>query len=145
LPLAIAAGYTGSARNFRRAVADAKAAWRRRRRCSGRGCRPGEHLVIDWCERDGWLVFCAVLAWWRRRFVRVVRYQKAMTTMRRLAERFLVICRARHGGADARSTCGPEGSVRVSLLQHSAACSQAGRTAEAGEDALHASSGRTNE
>ena len=30
LPVARAAGYAGSARNFRRLVADAKAAWRRR-------------------------------------------------------------------------------------------------------------------
>jgi propanediol dehydratase small subunit len=32
LPVARAAGYTGSARNFRRAVADAKQRWRRQRR-----------------------------------------------------------------------------------------------------------------
>jgi transposase len=32
LPVAQAAGYTGSARNFRRAVATAKAAWRQQRR-----------------------------------------------------------------------------------------------------------------
>lgn len=31
LPIARAAGYAGSARNFRRAVADAKAKWRRQR------------------------------------------------------------------------------------------------------------------
>lgn len=31
LPVARTAGYTGSARNFRRAVADAKAVWRRQR------------------------------------------------------------------------------------------------------------------
>ena len=32
LPIAQAAGYTGSGRNFRRAVAEAKASWRRQRR-----------------------------------------------------------------------------------------------------------------
>src|SRR5215210_6389210 len=32
LPIAQAAGYTGSARNFRRAVAEAKAAWKKQRR-----------------------------------------------------------------------------------------------------------------
>ena len=32
LPIAQAAGYTGSARNFRRAVAESKARWRRQRR-----------------------------------------------------------------------------------------------------------------
>jgi transposase len=89
LPLVKAAGYTGSARNFRRAVADAKAAWRRQRRVFRPWVpTPGEHLVIDWCERDGWQVFCAVLAWSRWRFVRVARDQKATTTMRLLAECF---------------------------------------------------------
>ena len=49
LPLARAAGYTGSARNFRRAVAEAKKAWRRRRRVYRPWQpTPGEHLVIDW-------------------------------------------------------------------------------------------------
>ena len=38
LPLARAAGYDGSARNFRRLVAEAKADWRRHGGCSARGC-----------------------------------------------------------------------------------------------------------
>jgi hypothetical protein len=89
LPLARAAGYEGSARNFRRAVATAKSEWRRRRRVFRPWVpTPGEHLVIDWCERDGWQIFCAVLAWSRYRFVRVARDQKAATTMRMLAECF---------------------------------------------------------
>jgi transposase len=89
LPLARAAGYVGSARNFRRAVAEAKAGWRRQRRVLRPWVpTPGEHLVIDWCERDGWQVFCAVLAWSRWRFVRVARDQRAATTMRLLAECF---------------------------------------------------------
>jgi hypothetical protein len=65
LPVARAAGYQGSARNFRRAVAAAKADWRRTRR----GYRPwvpnpGQRLVIDWGDAAGGLqMFCAVLAW----------------------------------------------------------------------------------
>jgi len=50
LPAAQAAGYVGSARNFRRLVAERKALWRKD---NHRGRRPavwspGEHLVIDW-------------------------------------------------------------------------------------------------
>ena len=89
LPVAQAAGYTGSARNFRRAVAEAKARWRRQRRVFRPWTpTPGEHLVIDWATEGGWQVFCAVLAWSRWRFVRVARDQKAATTMRLLAECF---------------------------------------------------------
>ena len=48
LPVARAAGYAGSARNFRRAVASAKAAWKRERRTYRPWVPvPGEHLVID--------------------------------------------------------------------------------------------------
>jgi hypothetical protein len=62
LPAARAAGYLGSARNFRRAVAAEKAEWKRQ----GRTYRPwvatlGEHLVIDWTTEGGWQVFCAEL------------------------------------------------------------------------------------
>lgn len=89
LPAAKAAGYTGSARNFRRAVAEEKAKWKRLRRVFRPWIpTPGEHLVIDWCERDGWQIFCAVLAWSRYRFVRIAHDQKATTTMRLLAECF---------------------------------------------------------
>ena len=89
LPLARAAGYAGSERNFRRAVRAAKDKWRRQRRVFRPWVpTPGEHLVIDWCERDGWQIFCAVLAWSRYRFVRVARDQKAATTMRLLADCF---------------------------------------------------------
>jgi transposase len=89
LPIAQAAGYTGSARNFRRAVAESKARWRRQRRVFRPWTpTPGEHLVIDWATEGGWQVFCAVLAWSRWRFVRVARDQKAATTMRLLAECF---------------------------------------------------------
>ena len=89
LPIAQAAGYTGSARNFRRAVAESKAQWRRQRRVFRPWApTPGEHLVINWATEGGWQVFCAVLAWSRWRFVRVARDQKAATTMRLLAECF---------------------------------------------------------
>ena len=89
LPIAQAAGYRGSARNFRRAVAAAKAAWRRQRRVYRPWVpTPGEHLVIDWTSHAGWQVFCAVLPWSRWRFVRFARDQKAETTMRLLAECF---------------------------------------------------------
>jgi transposase len=90
LPLARAEGYTGSARNFRRLVATAKADWRRGRH---RGRRPGvwaagETLVIDWGVLGGVHVFCAVLAWSRWRFVRFAVDEKATTTLSLLAECF---------------------------------------------------------
>jgi len=84
-----AAGYTGSDRSFRRAVAAAKKTWRGQRRVYRPWVPvPGEHLVIDWTTEGSWQVFCAVLAWSRVRFVRVARDQTAVTTMRLLAECF---------------------------------------------------------
>lgn len=92
LPAARAGGYSGSARNFRRAVAAEKAEWKRRRRTYRPWLPiPGEHLVIDWTTEGGWQVFCAVLAWSKFRFVRVARDQKAATTLRLLAECFEAI------------------------------------------------------
>jgi len=93
LPLARAAGYEGSDRNFRRLVAGAKKAWRREH---PRGRRPavwapGETLVIDWGMRDGVHVFCAVLAWSRFRFVRFATDETASTTLSLLAECFEVL------------------------------------------------------
>ncbi len=90
LPKARAAGYVGSARNFRRLVARAKRDWRRGHH---RGRRPGvwtpgETLIIDWGVEDGLHVFCAVLAWSRFRFVRFAADEKASTTLRLLAECF---------------------------------------------------------
>ena len=86
LPLCRAAGYTGSARSLRRAVAEAKAEHRRSRR-TYRPWQPvpGEHLVFDWGEQDGIHVFCAVLAWSRWRFVRFARRQDRATTLALLA------------------------------------------------------------
>src|SRR5699024_3381716 len=79
LPKARAAGYTGSARNFRRLVAEEKKAWRAEhgRRHRPASWSPGEHLVIDWGVIHGVHVFCAVLAWSRFRFVRFAADEKA--------------------------------------------------------------------
>ena len=90
LSAARAAGYEGSARNFRRLVAARKALWRRD---NHRGRRPavwtpGEHLVIDWGVLGGLHVFCAVLAWCRVRFVRFALDERAETTLALLAECF---------------------------------------------------------
>ena len=71
LPVAVAAGYEGSARNFRRLVAEAKAGWRvdhHRGRRPGVWA-PGDVLAFDWGEIGPLFVFCAVLAWSRWRFV----------------------------------------------------------------------------
>jgi hypothetical protein len=96
LPVAQAAGYAGSARNFRRLVAEQKALWRRE---NHRGRRPavwspGEHLVVDWGSMPGvggLHVFCAVLAWCRIRFVRFALDERAATTFAMLAECFEVL------------------------------------------------------
>ncbi len=90
LPAACTAGYEGSARNFRRLVADQKALWRRG---NPRGRRPavwtpGDTLVIDWGVLAGVHVFCAVLAWSRVRFVRFADNERADTTLGMLAECF---------------------------------------------------------
>ncbi len=90
LPVAVAAGYEGSDRNFRRLVAEAKAAWRT---SNHRGRRPGvwtpgDMLVIDWGEIGPLYVFCAVLAWSRWRFVYFADNLRAETTMTGLAACF---------------------------------------------------------
>jgi transposase len=100
LPVARAAGYEGSARNFRRLVADQKALWRKDHH---RGRRPGvwspgEYLVIDWAEAaPGLFLFCAVLASSRWRFARFAADQKATTTLAMIAEALTAI-----GGVPAR-------------------------------------------
>lgn len=90
LPAARAAGYAGSARNFRRAVAAAKADWKRRRRSYRPWVpSPGQHLVIDWGDAGAGLhMFCAVLAWSRYRFVRLATDETRATTLALLAECF---------------------------------------------------------
>ncbi len=89
LPAARAAGYAGSARNLRRAVAAAKADWRTERRVYRPWAPvPGEHLAIDWGVEGGLHVFCAVLAWSRIRFVRFAADESQATTLALLAECF---------------------------------------------------------
>jgi transposase len=93
LPVARAAGYVGSPRNFRRLVADAKAGWRQGNPGGRRPgvWTPGETLIIDWGVQGGLHVFCAVLAWSRFRFVRFATDEKASTTLGLLAECFEVL------------------------------------------------------
>ena len=89
LVLARQDGYTGSARNFRRAVAAAKVSWRKQRRTYRPWVPvPGEHLVFEWATAAGWQVFCAVLAWSRYRFIRFAADQTRRTTLALLAECF---------------------------------------------------------
>jgi transposase len=93
LPIARAAGYSGSARNFRRLVSEVRKAFKVEQ---GRHQRrpavwvPGATLVIDWGTIAGTdlNVFCAVLAWSRVRFIRFARDEKAVTTFAFLAECF---------------------------------------------------------
>jgi transposase len=93
LPAARTAGYGGSARNFRRLVAEVKAAWRAGHHRGRRPAvwSPGDTLVIDWGSVGGLHVFCAVLAWSRVRFVRFAADEKAATTLGLLAECFEVL------------------------------------------------------
>ena len=90
LPEAATAGYEGSARNFRRLVADQKALWRKENQRTRRPAvwTPGDTLVIDWGVLFGLHVFCAVLAWSRVRFVRFADNERADTTLAMLAECF---------------------------------------------------------
>jgi transposase len=90
LPAAQAAGYAGSARNFRRLVASCKQEWRQEHHRGRRPAvwSPGEHLVIDWGSEGGLHVFCAVLAWSRVRFVRFAADERSETTLAMLAECF---------------------------------------------------------
>ena len=90
LPMARAAGYDGSARNFRRLVAEVKAGWRSSHH---RGRRPGvwtpgDMLVFDWGEIGPLFVFCAVMAWSRVRFVYFADNLGAESTMTGLARCF---------------------------------------------------------
>ena len=90
LPEVVASGCDGSARNFRRLVAQERARYRQRRAIAGSRRpavrSPGEHLVIDWGFQDGLHVFCAVLAWMRVRSVRFAGNERAVTTLAMLAE-----------------------------------------------------------
>jgi len=100
LPIAKAAGYDGSARNFRRLVNTAKTLWRNEHHRGRRPAvwSPGEYLVIDWAQAaPGLFLFCAVLAFSRWRFVAFATDQKASTTLALIAEAFGAI-----GGVTAR-------------------------------------------
>jgi transposase len=88
LPVARAAGYEGSERSFRRAVAEAKAARRRRRSFRPWLPSPGGHLVIDWAEVKPFSLFCAILPWSRWRFVRFAADRRRETVLALLAECF---------------------------------------------------------
>lgn len=90
LPVARAAGYTGSDRNFRRLVADEKRAWRidnHRGRRPG-VWEPGDVLAIDWGTIGTLHVFCAVLAWSRVRFIYFADNERSETTLAALAACF---------------------------------------------------------
>jgi len=78
-----AAGYDGSARNFRRLVAKAKRDWRADHHRGRRPAvwAPGEVVAIDWGAVGGLHVFCAVSAWSRWRFVRFTFDERAETTL----------------------------------------------------------------
>src|SRR5437868_8638552 len=93
LPAARAAGYSGSARNFRRLVAEQRRLWRREHHRGRRPAvwSPGEHLVIDWGAEGGMHVFCAVLAWSRFRFVRFAADERSATTLALLAGCFEIL------------------------------------------------------
>ena len=104
LPAARAAGYAGSARNFRRLVAEVRAAWRAGHHRGRRPAvwTPGDTLASDRGSEGGLHVFCAVLAWSRFRFVRFAADEKAATTLGLLAECFETL-----GGVPPR--CWPTG------------------------------------
>ena len=119
LPVARAAGYSGSLRTLQRAVKRAKEQWKRERR-SYRPWVPlaGEHLVVDWASEGGWEIFCAVLAWSRYRFVRFGVDQTRATTLGLLAE-----CFEELGGAPAvvltdRMACLKAGVVANVVVPH---------------------------
>ena len=93
LPVVTAAGYEGSARNLRRAVAEAKVTWRAEHHRGRRPAvwAPGDMLVFDWGEIGPLFVFCAVLAWSRFRFVTFSDNLGAEATMGALAQCMEVI------------------------------------------------------
>ncbi|MDT5104856.1 MAG: hypothetical protein QOI25_2369 [Mycobacterium sp.] len=94
LPIARAAGYDGSPRNFRRLVAHAKVLWRNEHHRGRRPAvwSPGEYLVIDWAQAaPGLFLFCAVLAFSRWRFVAFATDQRASTTLALIAEALAAI------------------------------------------------------
>jgi transposase len=95
-----AAGYGGSARTLRRAVAEARAQWRQaqhRRVYRPWNSAPGDVLVVDWGHvgrvttavgTRPLYAFCAVLGWSRYRFVQFTTSQKFPTLASCLAACF---------------------------------------------------------
>jgi len=113
LPVAKAAGYKGSGRNFRRLVAEAKATWRS---SNHRGRRPGiwnpgDMVVFDWGEIGPLFVFCAVVAWSRFRFVYFTDNLGADATMEALAVCFETIGGVPHKALTDRMGCLKGGTV----------------------------------
>ena len=112
LPQAQAAGYTGSARSFRRAVAEVKALHRKERRVYRPWvCVPGEHLVFDWGQEGEVHIFCAVLAFSRYRFVRFATNERRETTLALLAE-----CLEEIGGVPAVLLTDRMGCLRAATV-----------------------------
>jgi transposase len=114
LPFARGAGYEGSARNFRRLVAEQKALWRRDHHRGRRPAvwSPGQYLVIDWAEAaPGLFLFCAVLAFSRWRFVRFAADQKASTTLAMIAEALAAI-----GGVPAKVLADRMGCLKSGVV-----------------------------
>jgi transposase len=113
LPAALAAGYSGSARNFRRLVAEVKAGWRAGHHRGRRPAvwTPGDILAIDWGVLDGVHVFCAVLAWSRVRFVRFAGNERSETTLGMLAECFEVL-----GGVPATVLADRMGCLKAGVV-----------------------------
>jgi transposase len=113
LPAARAAGYAGSARNFRRLVAQVKVVWRQGHHRGRRPAvwAPGDTLVIDWGSQGRLHVFCAVLAWSRFRFVRFAADEKAATTLGLLAECFEVL-----GGVPATVLADRMGCLKAGVV-----------------------------
>ncbi len=88
LPVVRAAGYSGSPRNLRRAVAEAKAdvAHRPPPGTPARRVGTGRHVGVRLGGIGPLFVFCAVLAWSRFRFVYFADNLRAETTMAALAQ-----------------------------------------------------------
>jgi transposase len=93
LPAARAAGYSGSARNLRRLVAEAKVTWHAEHHRVFRPAvwAPGDVLAIDWGAEGRLHVFCAVLAWSRVRFIAFADNERQETTLALLAQCFEAI------------------------------------------------------
>jgi len=116
LPIVRAGGYTGSARNFRRLVAEVKKVLRTEQGHHQRRpavWSPGDVLAIDWglLPGTGLKVFCAVLAWSRFRFIRVARDEQSVTTLAMLAE-----CFEQLGGVPAKVLADRMGCLKAGTV-----------------------------